>query len=143
MLHKMFNKRAQKEKILVVDDEPAMIMIISKYLEHKDYAVITAENGEEALQKAIDEKPDLVLLDARMPVMDGWETLKRVRKNPHLKDIPVVMVTACAQRQAIAAAIAWDVDDYVTKPFDPVELVEKVNKALKSKYKRKIACDKS
>lgn len=143
MLHKMFNKRAQKEKILVVDDEPAVIMIISKYLERNDYDVITAENGEEALVKALIEKPDLVLLDSRMPVMDGWEMLKRIRKHRDLNSIPVIMVTAFCGAKDVTTASTLNIEDYITKPFDPTRLVEKVNQALKSKHKRKIACDKS
>ncbi len=139
----MFKKGAQKEKILVVDDEPAVIMIISKYLEHKGYDVITATNGEEALAKALNDKPDLVLLDSRMPVMDGWEMLKRLRKHQGLNNIPVIMVTALCEAKDVTTASNLGIEDYITKPFDPTGLVEKVNQALKSKHKRKITCDKS
>jgi CheY-like chemotaxis protein len=139
----MLKKRAQKEKILVVDDEPAVIMIISKYLEHKDYDVIAATNGEEALVKALIEKPDLVLLDSRMPVMDGWEMLKRIRKHPGLNNLPVIMVTALCEAKDVTIASTLGIEDYITKPFDPTDLVEKVDQALKSKRKRKVACDKS
>jgi CheY-like chemotaxis protein len=131
----MSKKRAQKEKILVVDDEPAVIMIISKYLERNDYDVITAENGEEALVKTLNEKPDLVLLDSRMPVMNGWEMLKRLRKHPNLNSIPVIMVTALCEAKDVTIALTLGIEDYITKPFDPTRLAEKVNQALKSKRK--------
>jgi two-component system alkaline phosphatase synthesis response regulator PhoP len=139
----MFKKRAQKGKILVVDDEPALIMIISKYLKRNDYDVITAENGKEAMVKALIEKPDLVLLDSRMPVMDGWETLKFLKKHPELKGTPVIMVTAICEAKNVATASAYGIEDYIAKPFDPTELIERVVQALKYKGKQKIACDKS
>lgn len=133
----MFNKKSQKEKILVVDDEPDIIMLIRKYLEHNNYNVIMATNGKEAREKAANEKPDLILLDARMPVLDGWETLKRLREHPDLNNISVIMVTACAQRQDIATAVACDVDDYITKPVDFVFLLEKITETLESKHKQR------
>lgn len=129
----MFHKIKQKEKILVVDDEPDIIMFISKYLEHNDYDVITAINGEEALKKAAGEKPDLILLDARMPVIDGWETLERLRKHPDFNNTPVIMVTALCEAKDIAAASAYGVVDYITKPFDPVVLIEKISHVLQPK----------
>ena len=92
-------KKQTQTKILVVDDEPDIIMFISKYLEHNDYNVITAANGKEALEKAANEKPDLILLDARMPVIDGWETLERLRKHSDLNNTPVIMVTAYAMQR--------------------------------------------
>jgi CheY-like chemotaxis protein len=135
MLFKTLSKAEKTRKILIVDDEPDVIMFISRYLMHNDYNVITAENGKEALQKIADDEPDLVLLDARMPVIDGWDTLERIRKTPHSRDIPVIMVTACTQKRDIDEAAAWGVDDYITKPFDPADLIEKIAEVLKSKDK--------
>ena len=138
------NKRKDnKKKILVVDDEPGVIMIISKYLKRNDYDVITAENGEEAMIKARNEKPNLILLDTRMPVMDGWKTLEHLRNHPDLNNIPVIMVTALCEAKDVATTSAYGIDDYIAKPFDPAELIKRVVRTLKSKDGKKIACDKS
>ena len=128
---------AKKEKILVVDDEPDFVSFLRQFLENRDYEVICAADGKEALEKVTNEKPDLVLLDANMPVMNGWDTLKHFRENPASEDIPVIMVTAYAQRQDIAAATAWGVDGYITKPVDFALLLEIVNETLESKYKQR------
>ena len=130
-----FKKKTQTEKILVVEDEHNMAEFLSQFLTKGGYEVITAANGKEGLEKAIHEQPDLVLLDANMPVMNGWDMLERLRKYPDSKDIPVMMITAFSEAQDIAKASAYGISDYVTKPFDFVELVERIAKTLKSKHR--------
>ena len=83
----------KKKKILVADDEPEIVDIVKRMLED-EYEVITAYDGEEALRKAKKEKPDLILLDILMPKLDGWETLKKLKEDEELKNIPVSMLTA-------------------------------------------------
>jgi len=119
-------KKTDQAKILVVDDEPDLISTIQCRLEFCNYEVLTASNGKEGLDKAESEKPDLILLDTNMPVMNGHEMLQGLRRNPDLKDTPVIMVTAICEAQDIAAASACGISDYVTKPFDFAELMEKI-----------------
>ena len=122
-------------RILLVDDEPDLIDTIQCRLEANSFDVITACNGEEALKKAADDNPDLILLDTNMPVMNGHEMLERLRKDPDLKDIPVIMCTALCEAQDIAAASSYGISDYVTKPFDYADLIEKITNALENKNK--------
>lgn len=126
-------KKTDRIRILLVDDEPDLVDTIQCRLEANSFDVITAFNGQEGLEKAADEKPDLILLDTNMPVMNGHEMLERLRKHHELKGIPVIMCTALCEAQDITAASAYDIADYVTKPFDCTELIEKISNALKNK----------
>ena len=124
-------KQTSQVKILLVDDEPDLVSTVQYRLKFANCDVVTASNGQEGLKTAAAEKPDLILLDTNMPVMDGHETLARLKADPHLKNIPVIMLTARCEPQDIAAASAHGVSDYVTKPFDFAELVEKIRAVLK------------
>ncbi|OHB59969.1 MAG: hypothetical protein A2167_06625 [Planctomycetes bacterium RBG_13_46_10] len=126
-------KKSVQPKILIVDDEPDYITAIQCRLEWSHYDVITATNGQEGLEKVASEKPDLVLLDTNMPIMNGHDVLERLKQNPELKNIPVIMVTALCEAQDIAKASSYGVVDYVAKPFDFAELVEKIANALSNK----------
>jgi len=126
-------KKVDRAKILIVDDEPDYVATIQCRLEWSHYEVIAAINGQEAIEKAINEKPDLVLLDTCMPVMNGHEVLEQLKQHPELKDIPVIMVTALCEPQDIATASAYGIADYVAKPFDFAVLVEKIATALENK----------
>jgi len=126
-------KNSSPAKILVVDDEPDCISIVQGRLEWSHYEIITAANGKEGLEKAANEKPDLVLLDTNMPIMDGHEMLERMRKDPVLKDTPVIMVTALCEAQDVAVASSFGISDYVTKPIDFAKLVEKISNTLEQK----------
>ena len=117
-------KKTDRAKILLVDDEPDLVDTIQCRLEANSFDVITAFNGQEGLEKAANENPDIILLDTNMPVMNGHEMLERLRKHPELKGIPVIMCTALCEARDIAAASAYDIADYVTKPFDCTELIE-------------------
>ena len=126
-------KKPVRPKILVVDDESDYITTVQYRLEWSHYEVITAANGKEGLEKAANEKPDVILLDTSMPIMDGHEMLERLRKHPDLKDIPVIMVTALCEAQNIATASSHGIADYIAKPFDFTELLEKIANALEKK----------
>jgi len=126
-------KKSERPKILIVDDEPDYITAIQCRLEWSHYDVITASNGQEGLEKVASERPDLVLLDTNMPVMNGHEVLERLKQHQELKNIPVIMVTALCEAQDVAKASSYGVVDYVAKPFDFSDLVEKIAKALESR----------
>ena len=126
-------KRVSQMKILVVDDEPDLISTVEYRLKFADCQVITASNGQEGLERAASEKPDLILLDTNMPVMNGHEMLERLRADEALKSIPVIMVTARCEPGDISIASALGVSDYVTKPFDFVQLMEKIRTAVKNR----------
>lgn len=126
-------KKSERAKILVVDDEPDYITTVQCRLEWCHYEVIAATNGEEALEKAVSEKPDPILLDTNMPVMNGHEMLEHLRRHPGLKGVPVIMVTARCEADDVAAASAYGVADYIAKPFDFTELVEKIANALENR----------
>ena len=124
-------KEISQMRILIVDDEPDLVSTVEYRLKFADCEVVTAANGQEGLERARAEKPDLILLDTNMPVMNGHEMLERLRADAQLKSIPVLMLTARCEPQDIAAASAHGVTDYVTKPFDFAELMAKIQAALK------------
>jgi len=124
-------KQTSQMKILIVDDEPDLASTVEYRLKFADYQVVTASNGQEGLKQAESEKPDLILLDTNMPVMNGHEMLERLRADGSLKHIPVIMLTARCEPQDIAAASAHGVTNYVTKPFDFTDLMAKIQTVLK------------
>jgi two-component system phosphate regulon response regulator PhoB len=126
-------KKSAPHTILVVDDEPDYVSTIRCRLEWCHYKVITAANGQEGLEKARSEKPDLILLDTSMPVMSGHKMLDHLRKDAALKDMPVIMVTALCEPEHIAKASSYGVVDYIAKPFDFNELLEKISTLLGKK----------
>jgi len=123
-------RKPARPRILIADDEPDLLSTIQCQLRWCRYDVTTAANGLETIEKARREKPDLILLDVNMPVMNGHQVLERLRANPDLASIPVIMVTAMYEPKDIAAVSAYGVADYVTKPFDFSELTEKISNAL-------------
>jgi DNA-binding response OmpR family regulator len=128
----LFKKKKQvtMPKILVVDDEADLRSTVAYRLKFSECEVVTASNGREGLEQAIAEMPDLILLDTNMPEMDGHQMLKRLRSTAEIKHIPVIMVTAISEPSDIAAASEYGISDYVTKPFNFAELMEKVQHAL-------------
>jgi len=118
------------KKILVVDDEPFILRSVSFVLQKEGYEVFCASNGAEALNIAWDKRPDLIILDLMMPVMDGIETLSLIRKEPQLKDIPVIMLTAVAVESSVKEVLRLGVDDYILKPYDSQDLIQKVKDVL-------------
>ena len=103
-------------KILVVDDEIKACELLKRFLEMKEYDVIVANNGEDAIEKVKNEKPDAMLLDIRMPGMEATEVLKRIREFD--KDIGIIMVTAVKEEQVRKEALKSGADEYITKPID-------------------------
>lgn len=120
------------KKILAVDDEKHIVRLVQVNLERAGYQVVTANDGKEALQKVADENPDLVVLDVMMPYMDGFEVLQNLRRNPSTRDIPVIMLTAKAQDADVFKGWQSGVDCYLTKPFNPMELLSFVKRIFDS-----------
>jgi DNA-binding response OmpR family regulator len=123
-------KKADKTKILVIDDEPNIVQTLRDRLEMNEYDVITACNGKEGLETALQEKPDVILLDVIMPIMDGHEMLEALRRQPGGEEPSVIMLTARSQTQDISRANACGIDDYIVKPFDLSELLEKIESVV-------------
>jgi len=121
-------KVGENMNILVVDDEMLIRNVIKDYLENEGYEIFEAENGLEAIRVFKEEKIDLIILDIMMPKMDGYETLKELRK---LGETPVIMLTAMKEELDKLHGFDLGVDDYVTKPFSPKELVARVKAILK------------
>jgi two-component system, OmpR family, alkaline phosphatase synthesis response regulator PhoP len=120
------------KKILAVDDERHIVRLVQVNLERAGYQVVTAFDGKEALQKVEDEQPDLVVLDVMMPYMDGFEVLQTLRKNQSTRDLPVIMLTAKAQDADVFRGWQSGVDCYLTKPFNPMELIAFVKRIFSS-----------
>jgi two-component system alkaline phosphatase synthesis response regulator PhoP len=121
------------KKILVVDDERHIVRLIQVNLERQGYNVVTAHDGKEALEKVASERPDLVVLDVMMPYMDGFEVLRNLRRNPETAELPVIMLTAKAQDQDVFRGWQEGVDMYLTKPFNPQELLTFVKRIFRSR----------
>ena len=119
-----------KGKILVVDDEIYIVLILDVSLGMEGYEVVTALDGEQAIEKANSEHPDLIVLDIMMPKLDGYETCKRLKADDATRGIPVILLSAKGRN--IDQKIGFEVgaDDYITKPFSPRKLVERINAIL-------------
>jgi two-component system, OmpR family, response regulator VicR len=120
-----------RKKICIIEDEPAMIELVSLILKNRGFEVVGAVGGQEGLELISKTKPDLVLLDLMMPDMSGWDVYQHMKADDGMKGIPVIVVTAKAQSidKVLGLHIA-KVQDYITKPFSPNELVESVKKVL-------------
>ncbi len=119
-----------KGKVLVVDDERPVVMVIETNLKIAGYEVLTAYNGREALEKMRSERPDCVVLDVMMPEMNGWQVLEEIRDDEDLCDTQVIMLTAMVDDADISRGYELGVDLYLTKPFEPEELLEFVGRVI-------------
>jgi CheY-like chemotaxis protein len=122
-------------RILIVDDEKALRMLITGTLEIGDYEVFEADNGIDALRMVEEEKPDLIVLDVMMPGMSGYEVCSRIKSNVYLKHIKVLILTAKGQQTDREAAKEVQADCYLSKPFSPAELLNAVEEILTSQVK--------
>jgi two-component system, cell cycle response regulator DivK len=118
------------KRILVVEDQPDNRRILRDMLSNAGYELVEAESGEEALTAVETQRPDLILMDIQLPVMDGYEATRRIRSNPELKSIPIIAVTSYALAGDEAKALAVGCNAYVTKPFSPRALLAKVQEHL-------------
>lgn len=118
------------EKILIVDDDVDTLRLVGLMLQRQGYQVVAASNGSQGLNKAFEERPNLILLDVMMPDMDGYEVTRRLRKNPATASIPILMFTAKTQLDDKVAGFEVGADDYLTKPTHPTELQSHVKALL-------------
>jgi CheY-like chemotaxis protein len=113
-------------RVLVVDDDDVIRQLITVNLELEGFEVIQAVDGLDALEKIIEAAPDVMTIDVKMPRLDGFDTVERLRADPRTATLKIAMVTACAQADDVRRGHAVGVDAYVTKPFDPSTLVRTV-----------------
>lgn len=119
------------KRLLLIDDDPNLILLVKDYLEFRGYEVVTAENGREALEVLDLEMPDLIICDVMMPEMDGYTFVKHVREEPRTSWIPVLFLSAKGQSQDKVKGLNTGADVYMVKPFEPEELVAQVESSLK------------
>jgi DNA-binding response OmpR family regulator len=113
--------------ILVVDDDPDIRELVSLRLQRASYRVVTANDGLPAFDRAVELRPDLIVLDVSMPGQDGLETSRRLREHPHTAHVPVIFLTARVQESDVIQGYEHGGDGYVTKPFEPGELLARVD----------------
>ena len=118
--------------ILICDDDPLLVDLLEYRLSARGYIVAVAEDGGKALRRVQELRPDAVLLDAMMPVIDGYEVLRKIRENPETATIPVIMLTARKQEQDIVLALELGANDYLVKPFIPEELVARLGRLIEA-----------
>lgn len=122
---------AVAERVLVVDDEPDIIALVTFHLVKAGYRVSTATTGADALAQAMQDRPSLVVLDLMLPQMSGYEVLEQLRANEPTRDVPVLMLTARKDEEDRIRGLSLGADDYLTKPFSPPELVLRVGAILR------------
>lgn len=118
-------------RILVVEDNPDNRTLILDLLDSMDYSAIEAVDGQEGVEKAIAEKPDLILMDLSLPRKDGWEATREIKANPAVAAIPVIALTAHAMMGDKERALEAGCDDYISKPIDLMELMRKLQEYLR------------
>jgi len=123
-------------KVLAVDDSKTIRMIVKKAFKSYDCELFEGENGVEGLAIAVRENPDLIILDITMPVMSGIEMLKKLKNEPKLKDIPVIMLTAESGKENVMQIVKMGVKDYIVKPFKGKQLIERTQNVIKLKPKK-------
>ena len=116
--------------VLVVDDDPVILKLLEVNFEMEGFQVVRAADGAEGLERAREMRPDIVVLDVMMPRMTGYEVAKALREDGDTAHIPIIFVTARAQSSDVEKGMELGVEDYVTKPFDPLDLIDRVNALL-------------
>ena len=130
-------KKTERSRVLVVDDYADAREMYSEYLQFSGFDVVEASNGMEALQRAADEAPDIILMDLSLPVMDGWEATRRLKADPRTAEIPVVALTGHALAGISEGAKQAGCDAFVTKPCLPEDLVREIRRVLEEPSARK------
>ena len=133
----MTKTKAGRPRVLLVDDYPDAREMYSEYLEFSGFDVVEAANGMEALQRAVDEAPDIILMDLSLPVMDGWEATRRLKADERTAGIPVVALTGHALAGISEGAKKAGCDAFVTKPCLPEDLVKEIRRVLDQRATRR------
>ncbi len=118
------------KKILVVDDEPDLLKVVTFRLKKLGYDIIEATDGQKAIALIWEHRPHLILLDLRLPIIDGWEVCRRVKADDQLKDIPIILLTASCGAVNSEMTKELKAEDFLVKPFEPEELLEIVKKFI-------------
>jgi DNA-binding response OmpR family regulator len=121
-----------KKKVLIVDDEPNIIVPLQFLMEQNDYDVVVAATGEAAMAALAADRPDLILLDIMLPGIDGYQVCQTIRSNSEWREIKIVFISAMGRDVDVAKGLALAADAYITKPFAIADVVEKVNRLLKA-----------
>lgn len=121
------------KRVLVIDDDPDVLATTKGMLGVHGFDVVTANGGEEGVAKALADSPDLILLDVLMPRVNGMEVFKRLREEPKTAGIPVIFLTAVGEETFVKSALMLGADQYITKPYDPEDLMAEVHKTLSEK----------
>ncbi|WP_041620286.1 response regulator transcription factor [Stanieria cyanosphaera] len=124
------NSQRDSKKLLLIDDDPNLILLVKDYLEFRGYNVMTAENGREALDLLEQSIPDMIICDVMMPEMDGYSLVQHIRQEPRTNRIPVLFLSAKGQSQDRVKGLNEGADVYMVKPFEPEELVAQVESSL-------------
>lgn len=119
-----------RPRILIVDDDPVILRLLQINFRLEGYDVDSASRGDEALRRAREAVPDVVVLDIMMPGVDGFDVLRQLKEDPTSRDVPVILLSARVQDEDRRRGYALGVEEYVTKPFDPAHLVEMVRRVL-------------
>ena len=120
----------ERKKILLVDDSSTVLLMEKMILSKSPYELVTASDGQAGFDKAVSEKPDLILLDVVMPRMDGFEVCRRLRERDEMRGVPVIMVTTRGELNAVETGYQSGCTDYITKPINGLELLSKVKSYL-------------
>lgn len=127
----------EKPLVLVVDDVPRNVQVIASYLSKDGYDIAAATNGTEAVNMTKKIEPDLILLDVMMPGMDGFETCRQIKEKPKVRDIPIIFLTAKVETEDVVAGFDAGGVDYITKPFNPRELLARVSTHIRLRLAQK------
>ena len=119
-----------KLTVLVIDDDPVILELLRVNFEIEGFDVICATDGEEGFKRAQADRPDAVISDIMMPRRDGLQLLTDLKRDPSTQDLPVILLSAKAQRTEVQQGLDMGADDYITKPFDPLELIDRLNAVL-------------
>jgi DNA-binding response OmpR family regulator len=122
------------KEILIVDDEPGVVVAIQFLMEQQGYSVLIAQRGEDALDLVYKYKPDLIILDIMLPGISGWEVCEIIRLNPAYRNVKIIFLTARGAEAEIARGLSLGADAYITKPFSNDRLVARVNALLESAF---------
>lgn len=120
----------QRKKIMLVDDSSTALLMEKAILGKRDFELVTARDGEEAVALSVAEHPDLILMDVTMPKMNGFEACRRIRSDPATREIPIIMVTTRGEMDNVETGYASGCSDYVTKPINGLELLSKLEDLL-------------
>lgn len=123
------------EKVLIIDDEIHIVELLKYNLESNGYKIIFSLNGREGLDIAVEEKPDLILLDVMLPELDGFDVCKEIKKNKEIEFIPIIMLTAKSEEFDKILGLELGADDYITKPFSVRELLARIKAVLRRNFK--------